>query len=267
MPSPLFLLLLPLLAHRAANASPKQIVGVRGVPPARWEAMTGAAAAASTAHPFTCDSGALSLPLSQVNDDFCDCADGSDEPGTGACALATAPAVTPPRFFCPNEGFESAAVHSSRVNDGVCDCCDGSDEWKRGSAASVGGVGGGAACPNTCAEQAANGAAGGEPVVDVQAMAAGARARAVYVEEAKAALAARGEGAHAVGSLGYGEDDAFYGLRDVCLDIQSGVFKYTVCAFEKATQAENGNPEILIGTWVRSMSGAWGRAQRGGVSL
>ena len=112
--------------------------------------------------------------------------------------------------------------------------------------------------------QAANGAAGGEPVVDVQAMAAGARARAVYVEEAKAALAARGEGAHAVESLGYGEDDAFYGLRDICLDIQSGVFKYTVCAFEKAAQAESGNPEILIGTWVRSMGGAWGRAQRAG---
>ena len=34
---------------------------------------------------FKCDKGSMTIPLSRVNDDFCDCADGSDEPGTSAC--------------------------------------------------------------------------------------------------------------------------------------------------------------------------------------
>ena len=63
--------------------------------------------------------------------DFCDCVDGSDEPGTSACPNG--------KFFCLNIGYESCTLPSSRVNDGICDCCDGSDE-----AESI--------CPNTCQE-------------------------------------------------------------------------------------------------------------------
>lgn len=64
------------------------------------------------------------LEWSQVNDNFCDCPDGSDEPGTGACI------DTP--FWCVNDGFEGRYAPGSIVGDGVCDyscCCDGSDEW------------------------------------------------------------------------------------------------------------------------------------------
>ena len=34
---------------------------------------------------FTCIDGSKSVKLTAFNDDFCDCLDGSDEPGTNAC--------------------------------------------------------------------------------------------------------------------------------------------------------------------------------------
>jgi len=68
---------------------------------------------------FNCLDGNGSISFNFVNNDFCDCNDGSDEPGTSACKNG--------RFYCEPE---LRYLPSSRVNDGICDCCDGSDEWK-----------------------------------------------------------------------------------------------------------------------------------------
>lgn len=65
-----------------------------------------------------CPNGAIGY----LNDDYCDCLDGSDEPRTSACSYLT---VQRPTFHCADG---TAVLFASRVNDGIRDCLDGSDE-------------------------------------------------------------------------------------------------------------------------------------------
>mmetsp|Transcript_7346 Transcript_7346/g.25219 ORF Transcript_7346/g.25219 Transcript_7346/m.25219 type:complete len:179 (-) Transcript_7346:23-559(-) len=85
---------------------------------------------------FVCD-GDQKLNMSKVNDDYCDCVDGTDEPETSACVNG--------RFKCKRRYHgmqEDMYIFSSRVKDGVCDCCDGSDE-----------IGSYVKCQDTCADK------------------------------------------------------------------------------------------------------------------
>ncbi|KAI5451340.1 hypothetical protein NCC49_001934 [Naganishia albida] len=93
----------------------------------------------SPSQPFHCLSDpSVTVPFRAINDDYCDCPDGSDEPGTSACSH-----LPGRKFWCANEGHVPSWVFASRVNDGICDpeCCDGSDEYDSP-----------ADCPNICAQ-------------------------------------------------------------------------------------------------------------------
>ncbi|RPA73904.1 hypothetical protein BJ508DRAFT_418848 [Ascobolus immersus RN42] len=83
----------------------------------------------------------VTIPHKLINDNHCHCPDGSDQPGTAACAHLRQHQLAIPGFYCHNKGWHPRYLPLNRVDDGVCDydlCCDGSDEPK-------------GKCPDKCA--------------------------------------------------------------------------------------------------------------------
>lgn len=119
--------LIPVLVAVAAASA------VRGVPPEKQHLY------ASTNGKWLCLlDPSIVLLYDQINDNYCDCPDGLDEPGTNACEFT---AEAPHYFYCENKGYKSGYIENYKLNDGVCDyelCCDGSDEYLSGK------------CPNVC---------------------------------------------------------------------------------------------------------------------
>jgi hypothetical protein len=165
----------------------------------------------------SCDGGATPLALDQLNDAYCDCEDGTDEPGSSACGASPAEAAG---FYCGWEKLSEAEaksggvaerVFASRVNDGVCDCCNGADEWmhhelgQRTPMAT-------SPCVDTCgaAVQAAAAAA--------RKFEAGAELRRDYAT--KGAAAKRQQ--PALAKVDGGADDVFFGLSKPCFEWSNG---------------------------------------------
>jgi hypothetical protein len=107
----LMLALLTLLtALLAVSADPR----LRGVPPALQPVYQSAVQSGM----FSCGASGKIIPVSSLNDDFCDCeVDGADEPGTSACKNA--------KFYCQNQGFRGQYLYSSHVNDAICGMLEG----------------------------------------------------------------------------------------------------------------------------------------------
>ncbi|KAK3087822.1 hypothetical protein FSP39_011105 [Pinctada imbricata] len=192
---------------------------------------------------FRCINSKELIPFSRVNDDYCDCKDLSDEPGTSACPDS--------RFYCAQQmpDRDAQSVPSSRVNDGICDCCDGSDEWANQPPPESVRVKGEnivsqAPCRNKC-----------DKIIKIskeneQIRKIGQKLKRGYLEAAK----------HVVGRETYGPDGLFYKLSKDCYSYKGFEYEYTVCPFQRVRQEKFPSSSKLLGTkpiWKQKSHGRY----------
>ena len=178
---------------------------------------------------FTCADGSKAVDRSAVNDDFCDCPDGSDEPGTSACHGTS-------NFYCASEGRHLRALE---VNDGVCDCCDGSDEWEKQ-----------VACADTCGA--------------LRKKAEAAKAAAARGSKIKQDYIMRGEEAQQKGKAGTAVPPAFWPLTERCYKKKQSEYLYELCFFKSVTQSKGRKERTDLGKkWRWTVDGKAGTFSHG----
>lgn len=195
---------------------------------------------------FKCLDGSRTIPGQFVNDDYCDCLDASDEPGTSACPHG--------QFFCHNEGYIQKLIPSAWVNDGLCDCCDGSDERHNANAS----------CENTCGvlgeiyrqEQERH-----REIAD-----RGSSLRTQYKEQARQMREEKSllleqyrrelsEKESAIKALetdlnsDLGPSQVYSPLKGKCFDFKDREYTYKLCLFERATQESTSGIQTELGRW------------------
>ncbi len=77
---------------------------------------------AETTGKFKCFDGKAEISYDYVNDDYCDCSDGSDEPGISRIEdlmLGTSACPTG-QFYCKNSAYNAVMINNNKVNDGIC---------------------------------------------------------------------------------------------------------------------------------------------------
>eukprot|EP00746_Dinoflagellata_sp_MGD_P085810 gnl/MRDRNA2_/MRDRNA2_33954_c0_seq1.p1 gnl/MRDRNA2_/MRDRNA2_33954_c0~~gnl/MRDRNA2_/MRDRNA2_33954_c0_seq1.p1 ORF type:complete len:464 (+),score=85.61 gnl/MRDRNA2_/MRDRNA2_33954_c0_seq1:32-1423(+) len=185
---------------------------------------------------FACFDSSRILALTAINDNYCDCADGSDEPGTSACAGMVAKPILQ-GFYCKwhdsstQVASKKSIVLLSRVNDGVCDCCGGEDEWDND-----------VVCKDRCGDLAAKDNALASRAAE------GNKARRAYIERGK-------QLASTSPYSGYpgGPENAFLAVAENgCQENDDGSYTFKVCVFDRVEQVQHGGRHFTLGK-----GGAW----------